>query len=73
MGHPAQVQAFESTTALTAFLRDELANDNLSIRAMIDPNKQIERPLAPREFLEKVIIENPTLGAFLKNMDAELA
>ncbi len=73
VGHPAQVQAFESTTALTAFLRDELANDNLSIRAMIDPNKQIERPLAPREFLEKVIIENPTLGAFLKNMDAELA
>lgn len=73
VGHPAQVQAFESTTALTAFLRDELANDNLSIRAMIDPNQQIERPLAPREFLEKVITENPTLGEFLKNMDAELA
>lgn len=71
--HPAQVQAFESAmTTLMPFLRDKLQNDHLSITAHIDKKADIPKPLPQKEFLMKIVAENPTMGEFLKSIDAEI-
>ncbi len=71
--HPAQQQAFElAMPRLLEFLRDRLGNDYLTVRALVDPNKEIQKPLSPREFLEKAIDVNPTLGRFLKDLNIEI-
>ncbi len=72
--HPAQLQAFESSMQkLVTFLRDYLKNDHLSLEARIDEKAEILKPLPPQEFLKKIITENPALGEFLQNIDAEMA
>ncbi|MDE7413159.1 MAG: DNA polymerase III subunit gamma/tau [Muribaculaceae bacterium] len=70
--HPAQKQAFESSTKLVTFLRDSLQNDFISIRAELDPTVEIVKALPPAEFVAKAIAANPGLGEFLKNIDAEI-
>lgn len=71
--HPAQLQAFESAmTQLMQFLRDRLSNDMLTIEPRVDKKSEILKPLPPQEFLRKIITENPSLGEFLKNIDAEI-
>lgn len=71
--HPAQVQAFESAmNTLMPFLRDRLRNDHLSISAHIDKKADIPKPLPQKEFLMKIVAENPAMGDFLKSIDAEI-
>ncbi len=71
--HPAQVQAFESAmNKLLPFLRDYLKNDSLSLESKVDEKLEILKPLPPQEFLKKVITDNPALGNFLQNIDAEI-
>ncbi|MBD5302939.1 MAG: DNA polymerase III subunit gamma/tau [Bacteroides sp.] len=71
--HPAQQQAFElAMPKLLAHLRERLNNDYLTIQAIINPDKEIVKPLTPREFLEKTIRVNATLGKFLKDLDIEV-
>ncbi len=72
--HPAEQQAFElSTTRILEFLRRELRNELITIRVEISPESEAEKPLPPQELLKKVITDNPALGEFLSNIDAELA
>lgn len=71
--HPAQVQAFESSMSkLVGFLREYLKNDLITLESHIDESKEVQKPLPPQEFLKKVVAENPALGAFLKEIDAEI-
>ena len=71
--HPAQLQAFESAMQkLATFMRDYLRNDHLTLEAHIDEKTEIFKPLPPHEFLKKVVSENPALGEFLNNIDAEI-
>lgn len=72
--HPAEQQAFELSTArILEFLRRELRNELITIRVEISPESEAEKPLPPQELLKKVITDNPALGEFLSNIDAELA
>lgn len=75
VAHPAMVQAFESSaTEVMDFLRSRLRNDFLNIRVLIDPNSDTApRMLSPQEFVKAVVVENPMLGSFLKDIDAELS
>lgn len=71
--HPAQLQAFESAMQkLASFMRDYLRNDHLTLEAHIDEKTEIFKLLPPHEFLKKVVSENPALGEFLNNIDAEI-
>ncbi len=73
--HPAQLQAFElAMPKILEFLRSELHNDFLAVRAEIDTSVQNSpKMLPPQEFIRRAISANPTLGEFLKSIDAELA
>lgn len=71
--HPAQQQAFElAMPRLLEFMRRQLGNDYLTIRALINPDKEIIKPLSPKEFLEKTVRINPTLGKFLKDLEIQI-
>ena len=72
--HPAQVQAFESAMPiLLKFLRDKLENDYLSLKIELNEEKdESKKHLPPKEFLKKIISENPYMGDFLKNIEAEM-
>lgn len=71
--HPAQQQAFElAMPRLLRFLRDKLKNDFLSVKALINPEKEVAKYLPPQEFLKKAVSQNPNLGNFLKELDIEL-
>lgn len=71
--HPAQRQAYESSMAeLLKYLRDGLNNDSVSLRVEVSEKVDKERLMSPRDFLRKVVTENPTLAGFLKELDAEL-
>lgn len=71
--HPAQQQAFElSMPKLLQFMRERLRNDFLSIKATINPEKEIVKFLPPQEFLKKTIDENPALGSFLREIEIEV-
>lgn len=71
--HPAQVQAFElAMPKLLKYLREQLNNDFLTIKAIVNPEKEIIKSLTPQEFLKKTINKNPALGQFLKDLDIEL-
>lgn len=71
--HPAQQQAFElAMPRLMEFLRQRLRNDFLTLRAVINPEKEIQKPLTPREFLQKTVSQNEALGQFLKSLDIEI-
>lgn len=71
--HPAQQQAFElAMPKLLRFLRERLNNDFLSVKATINPEKEIVKQLSPQDFLRKAVSENPRLGEFLKEIDIEL-
>lgn len=73
VGHPAQQQAFESSMPkLLAALRNELGNDLITIKVLIDTTKDVARMLPPQEFLRKAVEENPVLGEFLSEIEAEL-
>ncbi len=73
VSHPAELKAFElEMTRLSEYLRAHLGNESLLIEAVVDQNKQASRHLPPQEFLKKIITENPELGNFLKNVNAEI-
>ena len=72
--HPAQQQAFElAMPKLIQFLRERLSNDFLSVKAIINPEKEVVKFLPPQEFLKKAVATNPDLGRFLKELDIELS
>ncbi len=72
--HPAQQQAFElSMPKLLQFMREQLRNDFLSIKVMINPEKEIVKHLPPQEFLKKTIEDNPALGNFLREIEIEVS
>lgn len=70
--HPAQQQAFESSTKLVTFLRDTLKNDFIAIKAELDTTIEVAKILPPTEFVTQAIAKNPELGEFLKNIEAEI-
>ncbi|MDE6683478.1 MAG: hypothetical protein K2J87_08655, partial [Muribaculaceae bacterium] len=70
--HPAQQQAFESSTKLVTFLRDTLKNDFIALKAELDTSIEVVKMLPPKEFIAKAIAQNPALGEFLKNIEAEI-
>ena len=72
--HPAQQQAFESAMPrLLRFLRERLNNDFLTVKAIINPDKEIVKYLPPQEFLKKAVTDNPRLGNWLKQLDIEIS
>ena len=70
--HPAQQQAFESSTKLVTFLRDTLKNDFIAIKAELDTTIEVVKMLPPKEFVTQAIAKNPELGEFLRNIEAEI-
>lgn len=72
--HPAQLQAFESAMPrLMEFMRNELRNDFLAVRAEIDTSNAGDPvQLPPAEFLKKIVETNPVMGQFLKNIQGEI-
>lgn len=72
--HPAQLQAFElAMPKLMEFLRDELNNDFLTVRAEIDTSvSDAPVQLPPAEFLKKIVETNPIMGKFLKDIQGEI-
>lgn len=71
--HPAQQQAFElAMPKLLRFLRERLHNDFLTVKAMINPEKEMIKLLSPQDFLRKAVTENAALGEFLKEIEIEL-
>ena len=68
-----QRQSFDShSPKLLAHLRDALRNDFISIKAIINPDKEIVKPLSPQEFLEKTVRVNSRLANFLKDLEIEI-
>ena len=57
---------------LLRFMRERLRNDFLSVKATINPEKEVTKYLPPQEFLRKAVEENPTLGNFLKEIEIEV-
>lgn len=72
--HPAQMQAFElSMVGLLEFLRKELHNDFLAVRAEVDRSQApAHKHLPPQEFLKQIIADNPVMGKFLKDIEGEI-
>lgn len=72
--HPAQMQAFElSMAGLLEFLRKELHNDFLAVRAEVDRSQApAHKHLPPQEFLKQIIADNPVMGRFLKDIEGEI-
>lgn len=72
--HPAQLQAFElAMPKLMEFLRDELNNDFLTVRAEINTSvSDAPVQLPPAEFLKKIVETNPIMGKFLKDIQGEM-
>lgn len=72
VNHPALVQAFESEmTGLLEFFRTRLGNDYITLHVALDPNVKVVRQLPRKEFLQKAIAKNPSLGQFLRDIEAE--
>ena len=71
--HPAQQQAFElSMPKLIEYLRNRLSNDLLVLKVEINTNPVSAKQLPPKEFLRKVVEENPVIAGFLKKIEAEM-
>ena len=72
--HPAQMQAFElSMAGLLEFLRKELHNDFLAVRAEVDRSQApAHKHLPPQEFLKQIIADNPVMGKFIKEIEGEI-
>lgn len=71
--HPAQQQAFElAMPKLLRFLRERLRNDFLSVKAIINPEKEIVKFLSPQDFLKKAVSGNEQLGEFLREIEIEI-
>lgn len=73
VAHPAQKQAFEGEMSnLLQYLRDCLKNDYIALTVEIDESPSEQRFLSPKELLKKTINDNPELGKFLNDIEAEL-
>lgn len=73
VNHPAQIQAFESDkSSLVSFLRLRLENDFLSLKAEIDQNVKITKPLPTKELFQDIVEKNPTLASFISKIDPEI-
>lgn len=57
---------------LSEFLRSRLGNNRITLSFKVDSTINTEKLLSPKEFLGHIITENPDLGAFLKEIDAEV-
>ena len=71
--HPAQQQAFESSTKLVTFLRDTLKNDFIALKPELDTSLEVVKMLPPKDFIAQAVADKPELGEFLKKMDAEIS
>ena len=71
--HPAQQQAFESSTKLVTFLRDTLKNDFIALKPELDTSIEVVKMLPPKDFIAQAGADKPELGEFLKKMDAEIS
>lgn len=71
--HPAQLQAFElSMSRLLESLRNFLQNDLLVLKVEVNDSPVSNKQLPPREYLKKVVGENPAMARFLADIDAEM-
>ena len=74
VGHPAEQQAFDSAMPkLLEFIRTKVANDFLTVRVAIDPEKAVSKFLPQNEFFKKIVDNNPDIAGFLKDLDVEFA
>lgn len=72
--HPALQQAFEGAMpVLMKFLRDTLSNDGLTLQVNLSDTPDTSRRMPPREFLKKIVENNPTMASLLESMEAEMA
>ena len=73
LDHPAQRQAFEmSMNRLLEFLRHYVKNDYLTLNLEINEEKTDDKYLPPKDFLKKIVTDNPELGRFLGEIEAEI-
>ncbi len=71
--HPASQQAFEGDMpALMTFLRDELANDRLTLSVSLAALPEAARQLPAKEFLKKIVDTNPVIARALEEMEGEV-
>lgn len=75
LGHRNLIVSIEQyMLPLVTFLRDRLNNDSISLEPGIDPDaKEEPKRLPDKEFISHIVEQNPPLGEFLKNIDAEIA
>lgn len=72
--NPAQQQQFEANMAeIVGFLRGELSNDMFRLRAAIADASEVPHAMPPKEFLKKIVSDNPVIGSLLNDIDAELS
>ncbi len=72
VNHPAQVQQFENDHEVVDFLRDRLENDLITLAVELNATAEIKKPLPTREFIRKVVTENPVIGKFMRDIEAEI-
>lgn len=73
VGHPAQLQAYESAMPkLVGHLRETLRNDHIKLRVEVDESLAAPAQLPSREFITKAAEGNQPLAAFLSEINAEL-
>lgn len=72
--NPAQQQQFESDMQdIVSFMREELHNDTFRLSTAVSDADKIPHRLPPKEFLKKIVTENPMIGTLLNDIDAELS
>jgi len=72
--NPAQQQQFESNMQdIVSFMREELHNDTFRLSTAVSDADEIPHRLPPKEFLKKIVTENPMIGTLLNDIDAELS
>lgn len=71
--HPAQRQAFETAQGeLLEYLKSQLENDLVTVSVEVVSKDGADRGMNPKEFLQHVVNDNPSIAKFLKDIDAEL-
>lgn len=69
----AQASAFENDIPhLTAYLRDKLENDSITVVTVQGEPVARKRKLLPAEAVKKIVTENALIGEMLRDIDAEL-
>lgn len=72
--NPSSVKYFDGPgSKLLPFLREQLHNDSLVFEISISNNQERIHKLPPKEFVQKIIDNNPRLGNFLKSIEPEVS